>query len=122
MGNFMQLETDYMTVFHVETKIGTELVLAELVGTDMPDAEDLEEYCEGEIQLDDEGKPDYTAETGWYCRESAPGYLDCTDWCGPYDTEVEAISEYCDMHEICETCLGQCWDTDTPCEPDEEAE
>lgn len=31
------------------------------------------------------------AEAGWYCRLSAPGYLDCTDWCGPFKTEIEAL-------------------------------
>lgn len=30
---------------------------------------------------------------GWYFRLSAPGYLDCTDWYGPYDTEDEANEE-----------------------------
>jgi hypothetical protein len=28
---------------------------------------------------------------GWYSRLSAPGYLDCTDWIGPFDTEDEAF-------------------------------
>lgn len=27
----------------------------------------------------------------WYSRLSAPGYLDCTDWQGPYETEDEAL-------------------------------
>lgn len=26
----------------------------------------------------------------WFARLSAPGYMDCTDWSGPYDTEAEA--------------------------------
>jgi len=26
----------------------------------------------------------------WFCRLSAPGYLDCTDWSGPFDTLKEA--------------------------------
>jgi len=30
------------------------------------------------------------SEPGWYFRLSAPGYLDCTDWTGPYETEEEA--------------------------------
>jgi hypothetical protein len=28
---------------------------------------------------------------GWCARYSAAGYLDCTDWCGPYATEDEAL-------------------------------
>jgi hypothetical protein len=30
---------------------------------------------------------------GWCARYSAPGYLDCTDWCGPYSAEDEALAE-----------------------------
>jgi hypothetical protein len=29
-------------------------------------------------------------EPGWFCRLSAPGYLDCTDWDGPFETLEEA--------------------------------
>ena len=28
---------------------------------------------------------------GWFARLSAPGYLDCTDWSGPFDSEEEAL-------------------------------
>lgn len=28
---------------------------------------------------------------GWYARLSAPGYLDCTDWHGPYESEAQAL-------------------------------
>ena len=31
-----------------------------------------------------------TCEKGWFARLSAPGYLDCTDWYGPYEHEHEA--------------------------------
>lgn len=27
----------------------------------------------------------------WFSRLSAPGYLDCTDWIGPFDDEREAL-------------------------------
>lgn len=30
---------------------------------------------------------------GYYARLSASGYLDCTDWIGPFDTEAEALQE-----------------------------
>lgn len=29
-------------------------------------------------------------ETGWFYRLSAPGYMDCTEWTGPFKTEEEA--------------------------------
>lgn len=31
--------------------------------------------------------------TGWFARYSAPGYLDCTEWVGPFATEAEARKE-----------------------------
>lgn len=35
---------------------------------------------------------------GWFARLSAPGYLDATDWTGPYETEEEAIADLQDMY------------------------
>jgi hypothetical protein len=40
---------------------------------------------------------DTTASAGWYSRLSAPGYLDCTDWSGPYETESEALEALYEM-------------------------
>lgn len=37
---------------------------------------------------------------GWYGRLSAPGYLDCTEWMGPYATHEEALREVCEWHEV----------------------
>jgi hypothetical protein len=34
-----------------------------------------------------------TDECGFYSRLSAPGYLDCTNWFGPFQTEVEAVAD-----------------------------
>ena len=38
--------------------------------------------------------------SGFYARLSAPGYLDCTEWAGPFETEHEAeiylVETYCD--------------------------
>jgi hypothetical protein len=59
------------------------------VGKDLPAiTAALADYTEGEpdpatVQLID----------GWCGRYSAPGYLDCTDWCGPFDTRKEAREE-----------------------------
>lgn len=37
---------------------------------------------------------------GWYARLSASGYMDCTDWMGPYSSEDEAIVELCEFWEV----------------------
>ena len=38
-----------------------------------------------------EGFTTFDRVTGkWFCRLSANGYMDCTDWSGPFDTLAEA--------------------------------
>lgn len=39
-------------------------------------------------------------ESGWWCRLSAPGYLDCTDWTGPFASEEEARAHLRDTYEV----------------------
>lgn len=34
----------------------------------------------------------------FYCRLSASGYLDCTDWHGPFDSVDEAADHLMDMY------------------------
>ncbi len=36
----------------------------------------------------------------WFCRLSAPGYLDCTAWDGPHDTMDEARAHIQDWYEV----------------------
>jgi len=50
-----------------------------------------------------ESNPDSILEgypAGWYSRLSADGYLDCTDWQGPYDSADRAIKEVCDLFDV----------------------
>ena len=49
-------------------------------------------------------------QSGWWSRLSAPGYLDCTDWQGPYATETEALEDLADTHDVCPECWQQCWE------------
>lgn len=37
---------------------------------------------------------------GWYSRLSAPGYLDATDWAGPFDTEAEALKHCMELYDV----------------------
>ena len=34
---------------------------------------------------------------GYYCRLSAPGYLDCTDWSGPFQSPTKAARNLIDI-------------------------
>ena len=61
---------------------GTTLVPGDLVGAE-PEVSDFEDYIEGSPES-------FEKETGWFARLSAPGYLDATDWDGPFATEVQA--------------------------------
>ena len=87
----MDLYTQYMKVYLVESSYGsTDCVPAELVGAD-PELEDFVDYVEG--------KPvSFEAVEGWFARYSAPGYLDCTPWVGPFDTEKRAANECMDLY------------------------
>lgn len=40
------------------------------------------------------------AKAGWYARLSAPGYLDATDWYGPFNTSDEALAHVMDLYEV----------------------
>ena len=55
--------------------------------------------------------------TGWWARLSAPGFLDCTDWQGPYDSEEKALEELAETFDLCRNCWEQCWEgPDGDCE------
>jgi hypothetical protein len=36
----------------------------------------------------------------WFCRLSAPGFLDATDWSGPFETEQEAQDFIREFYEV----------------------
>ena len=39
-------------------------------------------------------------EEGWYARLSAPGYLDASDWHGPFNTQENALYEIMEFYEV----------------------
>lgn len=78
--------------FSVETTHGTELVPGDLVGY-RPTLADLAEYTEGEPRS-------FEPVVGYFARLSAPGYLDATEWSGPFDTLEEAKADLRDTYEV----------------------
>ena len=40
------------------------------------------------------------AQVGWFARLSAPGYLDCTGWTGPFPSEVKAREFIRETYEV----------------------
>lgn len=98
---FMVPVAEHMAVYHVETTHGSEYI-PELVCGDIMHEKDagretLSQYCEGNVY-----RESFSVErkVGWYGRLSAPGYLDCTEWEGPYESEEEAINAICEQYDV----------------------
>jgi len=53
-------------------------------------------YC----YMESEHGPVIEEETGWFARLSAPGYMDCTEWAGPFATEEEARDYIVETYEV----------------------
>jgi hypothetical protein len=59
----------------------------------MPSEEWLANHCpcDDAERIEDES-------VGWLCRLSAPGYLDCTEWGGPFETEESAVEAIVELY------------------------
>jgi hypothetical protein len=101
-GSFMQPETLRTAWLRIETTEGGESVLA--CAHDVS-AQELE-AARRSGSVDELG-------TMWCARLSAPGYLDATDWIGPFETESEALAELARMHDMCAHCF-ECTADDGP--------
>jgi hypothetical protein len=103
---FMQAQAVQMTAHIVETTNGSEIVPVDLVGL-TPSPDDLRDFIEGAPNGDD-----IETVTGWFSRFSAPGYLDRTDWSGPFETREQALNELAVLHDACPHCFEQCWENE----------
>lgn len=52
-------------------------------------------FKESPVEPEDDEEPGDGS--GWYSRLSAPGYLDCTEWSGPYPTRYVAMESLFNM-------------------------
>lgn len=90
----MQPVAEYFAAYHVETSDRTEIVPEDVCG-EITDVSDPGEYgfLAGYLNCL-VGNTDIRSverKEGWYGRLSADGYLDCTEWEGPYATAEEAL-------------------------------
>lgn len=86
--SFMQKQIIYDLCFIVETTHGSEVIPSDVLNrTAATHVEAMLDYLEGTPLDEDEL---VAVSEGWLCRLSAPGYMDCTPWSGPYETEAEA--------------------------------
>jgi hypothetical protein len=84
---FMKHDIQFFTAWQVDTTHGMQIIPTDVCG-DEPGPDDIDGTA-----YDDPEKVQ-----GWFCRLDAPGYMDCTDWSGPYDTKDEAIEALEDMY------------------------
>ena len=100
MTDFMQRQiTGKQNWLRVETTQGTEFIPAELVGdiADCADADDMPIWF-NQVQQYTNGEPQsWETIKGYGARLSAPGYLDCTDWC-VFDSVADAEAYLDDMY------------------------
>lgn len=80
--SFMQPETYHGLIRVFETNFGTEVI---------PDEYYHEDFLAGKVISEE------TIE-GWCGRMSAPGYLDCTEWSGPYESEETTLEELKELY------------------------
>lgn len=90
---FMVPQYDKTEMWSVETTCGTELIPCDVAEGN---SDGLADYLEGK-QLEG-AEIEKTA--GWFCRLSAPGYMDCTEWSGPFETIEEAKAEIESMYDV----------------------
>jgi len=103
---FMQPEIEYSTFISVDGPMGGESIPGDLVDSD--EIQDIIQQLDRKGELNLKGYDLYNylenntifeldLEEGWFTRLSAPGYMDATDWMGPFETEEEAMAELEDM-------------------------
>ena len=108
---FMEPETTNVPFFSVENKYGeTEYVPQDVFGTVENTARQYE-VDESDVAAVDVGEGE-----GWFCRLQAPGYLDATEWTGPFDTEQEALDYLTEAYGDDEEESDDSEDSDYDCE------
>lgn len=93
-----------------ETTCGVEMFPADLVGVEEPfpevilstdsstDPVDADMVARMEPYLSWGALISAEAVRGWFARMSAPGYMDRTDWCGPFPSEAAALARLEEMY------------------------
>jgi hypothetical protein len=61
-------------------------------------ANEAQEYVAEQYGVEEVDSESFT--DGYYARLSASGYLDCTEFIGPYNTPEEALSDLMDLFNV----------------------
>jgi hypothetical protein len=105
--SFMKPVAEFMEALIVETNRGTQVIPGNIITEEDMNLfseadgelnEDIQEaileYCEGNKVFS------FEVSEGWYSRLSAEGFLDATDWMGPYNTEEKAGKAIMEFYEV----------------------
>lgn len=105
--------------YHIDGPEGIRFFFAEVPGQEGKSLSDQAEWLEFDApayfaeMLGEEESNVWSVERDespqWYARLNAPGYMDATDWSGPYETEKEArdyIESTYDVHNETGEALG----------------
>src|SRR5271167_1082360 len=97
----MQPIAEHFAAYHVETNEGTTVVLEDDSGV-IVDSENMDAVAHAFRDYLAPRATIYSFERkeGWYGRLSASGYLDCTDWHGPYATADEALDAVKEQYDV----------------------
>ena len=89
-----------MTVYRVETNAGTYTGPADALSGGDFDAHGR--VRRDKIVVYTEGSKVHSVRKirGWFAHLSAPGYMDQTEWDGPYKTEKKALDAVKSTHEV----------------------
>lgn len=93
----MQQQVEHGFFWLIETELGTSIVPHDIIFEHGEPSfiigSDFESYVgEGSEIIE------YIKVYGWFSRLSAPGYLDYTDWLGPFKSELKARTELVEMY------------------------
>ena len=93
--------------YEIDTAHGAEFIPAELVGSLECDPESDWDHISDYISVFNlEQVYSIERRSGFGCRLSAPGYMDCTEW-SVFNTESEARSHLAEFYDLCSICLSE---------------
>lgn len=108
---FMQPEIVEQYWVRVDGSNGVELVPCDVCGRlPVPGPHEAEEdyrrRCWAQVKeyFSSSAALDIEEVRGWGARLQAPGYLDSTEWQGPYDSYREALYAVCEDYDLCPEC------------------
>ena len=87
-----EVSADHGSTYYVDANVAG-------VGKDGASPDNLQDYVEGTLDIDDDGRPIATLHRGvWMAQLSAPGYLDQTEP-SMFSTRVEAEAYLVEMYD-----------------------